>query len=101
MSKKITPVGDKVAIRPLTETETASKSPSGIIIPDTINKEKPEQGMVVAVGAGKWDDNGEKRIPLEVKVGDRVLFKSWSESVKVDKDEYWIISESDILAVIS
>ena len=101
MSKKITPVGDKVAIRPLTEAETTNASPSGIIIPDTINKEKPEQGMVVAVGVGKWDDDGEKRIPMEVKVGDRVLFKSWSESVKVDKDEYWIISEADVLAIIS
>ncbi len=101
MSKNITPVGDRVAIRPLTEEETVSESSSGIIIPDTISKEKPEQGMVVAVGGGKWDDAGQKRIPMEVKVGDRVFFKSWSESVKVDKDEYWIISESDVLAIIS
>ena len=101
MSKNITPIGDRVAIRPLTEAESATKSPAGIIIPDTVDKEKPEQGMVIAVGQGKWDEGGQKRVPMDVKVGDRVLFKSWSESVKIEKDEYWIISESDVLAVIS
>lgn len=101
MSQTIKPVGDRVVIRPLTDEETTSKSPSGIILPDTIAKEKPEQGMVIAVGAGKWDEDGEKRIPMEVAEGDRVVFKSWSESIKIEKEEYWIISESDILAVIS
>lgn len=101
MAKTITPVGDRVVIRPLSDEEMSSKSPSGIIIPDTINKEKPEQGIVVAVGGGKWDEDGEKRIPMEVKTGDRVVFKSWSESVKIEDEEYWIISESDVLAVIS
>ena len=101
MSKNITPIGDRVAIRPLTDEEAASKSPAGIIIPDTVDKEKPEQGVVVAVGVGKWDESGQKRIPMDVKVDDRVIFKSWNESVKVEKDEYWIINESDILAIIS
>ncbi len=101
MAKNISPIGDRVVIRPLTEEESGKTSASGIILPDTLSKEKPEQGIVVAAGAGKWDEDGEKRIPMEVKEGDRVLFKSWSESVKVEDDEYWIISEADVLAVIS
>lgn len=101
MSQNISPVGDRVVIRPLQPEENESASPSGIILPDTVAKEKPEQGVVVAAGKGKWDEDGEKRIPMEVKEGDRVVFKSWSESIKIDKEEYWIISESDILAVIS
>ena len=101
MAKTISPVGDRVVIRPLTDEESGKNTSSSIILPDTLNKEKPEQGIVVAAGKGKWDEDGEKRIPMEVKEGDRVLFKSWSESVKVEEDEYWIISEADVLAVIS
>ena len=67
----ITPLGDRCVVRPLTDAEAGTVSASGIIIPDTVSKEKPEQGVVVAVGAGKWDEDGEKRIPLEVKEGDR------------------------------
>lgn len=98
---KIKPLGDKVVIRPLTDEESGSTSASGIIIPDTAAKEKGDQGIVVAVGAGKFDEDGEKRIPMEVKEGDRVVFKSWSEKLKVDNEEYWIITESDILGIIS
>jgi chaperonin GroES len=65
----IKPLGDKVIVRPLTDNEAGTVSASGIIIPDTAKKEKPEQGIVLAVGLGKWDEDGEKRIPLEVKVG--------------------------------
>ena len=95
----IKPLGDRVVIRPLTEGESGSASASGIIIPDSAAKEKSDQGVVVAMGPGARDDDG-KRMDMEVKVGDRVLFKSWSEKMKVEKEEYWIIAESDILGII-
>jgi chaperonin GroES len=98
----ITPLGDKVVIRPLSEDETSTKSASGIIIPDSVDtKEKNDQGVVVAVGPGAWDEDGEKRIPLDVKVGDRVLFSSWREKVKVGEDEYFVISQSDIHGILA
>ena len=103
MSEKcpITPLGDKVVIRPLTDEETETKSVSGIIIPDSVEKkDKNDQGVVVAAGPGAWDEDGEKRIPLDVKDGDRVLFSSWREKVKVGEQEYFVISQSDIHGVI-
>ena len=69
----IRPLGDRVVVRPLTEEELGNVSASGIIIPDTAKKEKPEQGIVLAVGPGKWDEDGEKRIAMGVKEGDRVI----------------------------
>ncbi len=96
---KIKPLGDKVVIRPLTDEESGTTSASGIIIPDSAAKEKGDQGVVVAVGPGARDKDGQ-RIEIEVKVGDRVIFKSWSEKMKVEKNEYWIIGESDILGII-
>lgn len=105
MSEKhtIKPLGDRVVIRPLTDEEMGtSTSPSGIIVPDSIRKdEKNEQGIVVAVGAGRYDEDGEKRIPMEVKVGDRVVYNSWRDKIKVGKDEFSVISESDILGIIN
>lgn len=98
----IKPLGDRVVVRPLSDDETGSKSPSGIIVPDSVSKdEKNEQGIVVAVGVGRWDDDGEKRIPMEVKVGDRVLFNSWRDKAKLGKEEFSVVSESDILGIIS
>lgn len=98
----ITPLGDKVVIRPLTEDETSTKSASGIIIPDSVeSKDRNDQGVVVAVGPGAWDEDGEKRIPLDVQVGDRVLFSSWREKVKVGDDEFFVISQSDIHGIIN
>ena len=98
----ITPLGDRVVVRPLTEEELGTVSASGIIIPDTAKKEKPEQGVVVAVGAGKWDEDGEKRIPMEVKVGNRVVFSKYGyDEVKFDGKEYFIVSESSILGVFN
>jgi chaperonin GroES len=95
----IRPLGDRVVIRPLSTDEMGTTSPSGIIIPDTISKEKPEQGMVLAVGAGKYEDG--KRVPLQVAVGDRVVFSKYGyDEVKVGGKEYYIVSESGILAVI-
>jgi len=97
----IKPLGDRVVVRPLTEDEAGTKSASGIILPSSMNeKDKNEQGIVVAVGPGKWDEDGEKRIPMEVKVGDKVLFSSWREKMKVEDEEFSIVSESDVLAVM-
>lgn len=100
--KTIKPLGDRVVIRPLTEEEMGTTSPSGIIVPDSVAKdEKNEQGIVIAAGPGRWDEDGEKRIAMEVKEGDRVLFNSWRDKVKVGKEEYYIVSESDILGIIN
>lgn len=97
----IKPLADKVVIRPLTDDESSSKSASGIIIPDSVeSKEKNDQGVVVAVGPGAWDEDGQKRIPLDVQEGDRVLFSSWREKVKVGDAEYFVISQSDIHGII-
>lgn len=91
-----------MVVRPLTEEEMGTTSPSGIIIPDTAKKEKPEQGVVLAVGPGKWDEDGEKRIPMDVKEGDRVVFAKYGyDEVKVDGDEYYIVGESSILGVFA
>ena len=96
----IKPLGDRVLIKALSADEIDKKSRSGIIIPETISKEKPEQGKVIAVGAGKYDDNG-KLIPMSVKVGDRVLFSKYGyDEVKMEGEEYLIVSENQILAVI-
>lgn len=90
------PLADKIVIKPITQEETAS----GIIIPETVDKEKPEKGEVVAVGPGKLLDNG-TRAQMEVKVGDKVLFTKYSpHEVKSNGQELLVLSESDILAVI-
>lgn len=97
----IKPLADRAIVRPLTDEEAGTVSASGIIIPDSAKKEKPEQGIVVAVGAGKWDEDGEKRIPMEVKVGDKIVFSKYGfDEVKVDDKEYFIVSESSILAIL-
>lgn len=99
---KIKPLGDRAVVRPLTNEEAGTISASGIIIPETAKKEKPEQGIVVAVGTGKWDEDGEKRIPMEVKIGDRIVFSKYShDEIKVDDKEYFIVSESSILAILN
>ncbi len=96
----IRPLNDKVIVRPLTDAEQGTSSPSGIIIPDSAKKEKPEQGVVIAVGPGKWDEDGEKRILLDIKVGDHIVFSKYGfDEVKVDRKEYYIVSESSILGV--
>lgn len=98
----VKPLADRVVVRPLTDEEAGTVSASGIIIPDSAKKEKPEQGIVVAVGAGKYDEDGEKRIPLEVKVGDRVVFSKYGfDEITLDDKEYFIVSESGILAVLN
>ncbi len=97
----IRPLGDRVVVRRLKDEETGTTSASGIIIPDTVTKEKPEQGMVVAVGEGRWDEDGEKRIPMDVKVGDRIVFSKYGfDEVKVAGEEYFIVPSGSILAVL-
>ncbi len=98
MSKKeIVPLGDRVLVKPM---EKEKKTKSGIIIPDTVDKERPEMGRVIAVGEGKVGDDG-KVIPIRVKVGSTVLFAKYGpDEVKIDDEEYLIVSESNILAII-
>lgn len=92
----IKPLGDRVVIRVLEQEE---KTASGIFLPDTA-KEKPSQGKVIAVGTGKLQDNG-TRTPLEVSVGDKIIFSKYAGTeVKYDGVDYLIVSERDILATI-
>lgn len=94
---KLKPLHDHLVVKPITEDEVTK---AGIVLPDTVDKEKPEKGEVVAVGQGKLLDNGQ-RAPMSVKVGDKVMFKKYSpDEIKVDGVEYLIISESDILAIL-
>lgn len=98
----IKPLGDRVVVRPLTDDELGTASASGIIIPDSAKKEKPEQGIVIAAGPGKWDEDGEKRIPLEVKEGDRVVFSKYGfDELKIENKDYFIVSESSILGIVN
>ncbi len=95
----IVPLGDRVIVKPFTAAEVEKKNDFGIIIPETITKERPEQGRVVAVGEGRYD-NG-KIIPVKVKVGDKVVFSRYGfEEVKDGADEYYILKEDSILAII-
>lgn len=91
------PLHDRVVVKRI---EEEAKTTGGIIIPDTA-KEKPQQGEVVSVGPGARDEGG-KVVPLDVKVGDRVLFGKWSGSeVKIDGEDLLIMKESDVLGVLS
>ena len=95
MTVQVTPLHDRVLVRRLENKETAK---GGIIIPDTA-KEKPQEGEVIAVGAGKFEDG--KRIPLDVKTGDRILFAKYTgNDIKIDDQEYLILREEEILAKV-
>ena len=95
---KIKPLGDKVVVKPASEEEVTK---SGIVLPDTVDKERPEKGEVVAVGDGKLLDSGQ-RAELSVKVGDIVMFKKYSpDEITIDNQEYLVIAEGDILAILS
>jgi chaperonin GroES len=92
----IRPVGDRVVVKPISREEVTR---GGIVIPDTA-KEKPQEGTVIAVGSGRLLDNGD-RVPLEVREGDRVLFAKYGGTeFKLDGEEYLVLRESDILAVL-
>lgn len=90
------PLGDRIVVKVLNREE---KTKGGIVLPDTA-KEKPTEGEVVAIGTGKVLENGQ-RVPLELKVGDRIIFSKYAGTeVKVDGDDYVIFSERDVLAII-
>ena len=90
------PLGDRIVVKVVNHEE---KTKGGIVLPDTA-KEKPIEGEVIAVGTGKVLENGQK-LPLEVKVGDRIIFSKYAGTeVKLDGDEYVIFSERDVLAII-
>lgn len=96
----VMPLGDRVLVKPLSVEEMTKTTSFGIIIPDTVGKEKPEQGTVVAVGPGRKNEKGE-RVALDVKAGDRVYFKKpWEEPMKIDGVEYYVLPESDITLII-
>lgn len=93
----IKPLSDHVIVKPVAENEVTK---SGIVLPDTVDKERPEKGEVIAVGPGKLLDSGQ-RAAMGVKVGDVVMFKKYSpDEIKIDDKEYLVISEGDILAII-
>lgn len=97
--EKITPLGDRVLIRPFEESELESKTDSGIILPETVKKDKPEQGEVVAVGEGRYE-NGELVKP-RVEKGDKVIFSKFGyDEVAVESEEYYLLKEDNILAII-
>ena len=94
---KLKPLGDRLIVKPIDEEETTA---SGIVLPDTA-KEKPQKGTVVAVGEGKWDEDGEKRIPLDVSEGDEVLYSKYGGTeITVEDDELLVLRESDVLAKV-
>ncbi|MDO8470410.1 MAG: co-chaperone GroES [bacterium] len=94
---QIKPLSEHILIEPLKQEE---KTKSGILLPDSADKERPEQGKVIAVGPGKKDEDG-KLIPMEVKVGDVVLFTKYGPNeIKIDEKEYLIAKEDDILAIL-
>lgn len=96
----IRPLGDRVLVEALSEHERGKETKSGIFIPETADKERAEQGIVIALGAGKVTDEG-KIIPMTVKVGDKILFAKYGpDEIKADGKDYFILSESNILAVI-
>lgn len=93
---KVRPLGDRLLVKRLEEEEVVK---GGIIIPDTA-KEKPQRGEVIAVGLGRLDEEG-KRLPLDVKVGDLILFTKYGgNEVTIDDEEYLIMREDDVLAVV-
>ena len=94
---KLKPLGDRLIVKAVEEEETTN---SGIVLPDTA-KEKPQKGKVLAVGDGKWDEDGEKRIPLDVSEGDEVLYSKYGGTdIIIDGDDLLVLRESDVLAKV-
>lgn len=92
---KLKPLGDRIVVKPIEKEE---KTKSGIVLPDTA-KEKPQEGEVVAVGPGKYEKG--ERVPMEVKVGDRVIYSKYGGTeVKIEGEEYLILSQSEVLAIV-
>lgn len=97
MAVTIKPLEDRILVKPL---DAEQKTASGLVIPDTA-KEKPQEGKVLAVGPGRFDDEGEKRIPLDVKVDDIVIYSKYGGTeIKYNGEEYLLLSARDVLAVV-
>lgn len=97
MSVNIKPLGNRVVIEPIEQDETFA---GGFVLPDSA-KEKPQQGVVLAVGLGNWDDNG-NRVPMDVKIGDRVLFAKYAGTeMKFEGKKILILQETDLLGIIN
>ena len=97
MSVSITPLEDRIVVKSLEAEQTTA---SGLVIPDTA-KEKPQEGEVLAVGPGRFNDNGPERVPLDVKVGDKVIFSKYGGTeVKHGGEELLILSARDVLAIV-
>jgi chaperonin GroES len=91
------PLGDRLIVKAIDEEQTTA---SGLVLPDTA-KEKPQRGKVLAAGDGRWDEDGEKRIPLDVAAGDTVLYSKYGGTeIKVDGEDLLVLRESDVLAKI-
>ncbi len=96
MASKLVPLADKLVLRPIVQEEVLS---SGLVVPDTA-REKPNQGEVIAVGPGRRDDNG-AIIPMDVAVGDRVLYAKYTgQEIKIENEEYIVLSERDLLCKV-
>jgi chaperonin GroES len=94
---KLKPLGDRLIVKAIEEEQTTA---SGLVLPDTA-KEKPQKGKVLAAGEGRWDEDGEKRIPLDVAEGDTVLYSKYGGTeIKVDGEDLLVLRESDVLAKI-
>ena len=97
MSVSIKPLEDRIVVRPVDAEQVTA---SGLVIPDTA-KEKPQEAEVIAVGPGRFNEDGDARVPLDVKVGDRVIFSKYGGTeVKYDGKEYLVLSARDVLAII-
>lgn len=95
----IKPLADRVVIKPFTEEEAEKKNASGIIIPETVSKEAPAEGRVVAVGPGRFEDG--QLVPVDLKIGDIVVFSKYNyDDINIDGVEYYILKEEHILAVL-
>ncbi len=95
---KLKPLGDRLIVKAIDEEETTA---SGIVLPDTA-KEKPQRGKVLAVGEGRYDDDGEKRIPVDVIEGDEVLYSKYGGTeISVDGEDLLVLRESDVLAKVA
>ncbi len=101
MAKKaatLKPIGGNILVKPVAEEKVTE---SGIVLPDTVSQEKPQKGEVIALGTGRLDESG-KKLPFNVKVGDVVIFKKYGpDEVMVEDEEYLIMEETDILAIIA
>jgi len=99
MAKKFSlqPLEDRIVVKPSEEEETTA---SGLVIPDTA-KERPQEGEVIAVGPGRFNEAGTERIPMDVKAGDKVIYSKYGGTeIKIEGDEYLILSARDVLAIV-